>query len=167
MQNLVEIPLGLPGKVYRSPMPYAAFDLGHTTFDEFQQEGIDTVVILTVPGEDYQRARLDLIELYREQGWQVIHFPIEDFHIPLDKAGLHHTLEEVIAQARAGKKVVVHCYAGRGRTGLFLALVARRVLGMEGEEAITWLRQYFPAVETSAQAQVVIDEVIDGSNGNF
>lgn len=166
MQNLVEIPFGLQGKVYRSPMPYAAFDLGHTTFDEFRQADIDAVVVLTVPGEDYQRAGLDLLDLYQEQGWQVIHFPIEDFHIPLDKAGLHHTLEEVIAQAHAGKNVVVHCFAGRGRTGLFLALIARRVLGMEGEEAIVWLRQYFKAVETTAQAQVVIDEVSDTAESN-
>lgn len=159
MQNLVEIPFGLDGKVYRSPMPYAAFDLGHTTFDEFKEAGIDTVVILTVPGEDQLRAGLDMVELYHEQGWQVIHFPIMDFDVPLDKAGLHRTLEEVIAQARRGRKIAVHCFAGRGRTGLFLALMARRLLGMEGREAIRWLRQYFPAVETGEQAQVVIDEV--------
>ena len=82
-----------------------------------------------------------------------------DFDVPLDRAGLDRTVDEVIAQARAGKKVVVHCFAGRGRTGLFLGLVARRVLDMQGEEAVIWLRQYFKAVETTEQAQVVIDEV--------
>ena len=35
-KNLVEIPLKLPGKLYRSPMPFARFDLDRTTFQEFQ-----------------------------------------------------------------------------------------------------------------------------------
>ncbi len=159
MTNLVPIPFDLPGQAFRSPMPFGAFDEGLTTFEEFQQNHIDTVVMLTTPGEDFQRCGRDLAVLYRQQGWQVIHFPIMDFDVPLDKAGFDRTLQDVIAQLNSGKNVAVHCFAGRGRTGMFLALLARRILGMEGEEAIQWLHKFFKAFETTEQAQVVIDEV--------
>jgi protein-tyrosine phosphatase len=159
MANLVPIPFDLPGQLFRSPMPFGTFDEGLTTLDEFIQNDIDTIVMLTTPGEDLLRSGRDLAEFYKQQGWQVIHFPIMDFDVPLDKAGLDKTLEEVITQVKDGKKVAVHCFAGRGRTGLFIALLARRVLGMGGEEAIAWLRLYFPAIETPEQAHVVIEGI--------
>ena len=54
--------------------------------------------------------------------------------------------------AQAGKNVAIHYSAGIGRTGLFMALLARKILGYPGEEAITWVRQYVPnAVETADQ----------------
>jgi len=45
-----------------------------------------------------------------------------------------------------------------GRTGLFAACLARRVLGLSGEDAIRWVRRFIPeAVETSEQWQMVIN----------
>jgi hypothetical protein len=44
MKNLIEIPFGLTGKIYRSPMPYGAFDIGMTTIDEMKKVGITKVV---------------------------------------------------------------------------------------------------------------------------
>jgi len=158
MNNLVKLPFDLPGKVYRSPMPFAHFDEGGTAFSEFKEAGINTVVMLVDEGEDLIKAGLDLKALYRTAGMDVIQFPIPDFEIPKDDSGLNHTLEQVITLAKEGKNIAVHCFAGRGRTGMLLALMARRVLGLGGEEAITWVRQYFPAVETEAQARVVIED---------
>jgi protein-tyrosine phosphatase len=158
MKNLVHLPFDLPGKVYRSPMPFARFDEGGTAFSEYKEAGINTVVMLVDEGEDLRHAGLDLKGLYQSAGMDVIQFPIQDFNVPEDDRELGDTLKQVVSLAEEGKNVAVHCFAGRGRTGMFLALVARRVLGLGGEEAIAWTRQYFPAVETDAQARVVMND---------
>ena len=38
---------------------------------------------------------------------------------------------------------------------MVIALLARKALGMDGQEAIDWVRQYFPAIETDAQENLV------------
>ena len=138
-------------------MPLAAFDLGLTTFDEYQEAEIDTVVMLIGEGEDHHHAGQDLKTLYQNHGWRVLHVPVSDFSVPADKQILFEALKEAQMQAECGCNLVVHCFAGRGRTGMFLAMLARQVMGFSGKEAINWLRQYFPAVETPEQAQMVED----------
>jgi protein-tyrosine phosphatase len=155
-KNLIHIPLNLPGKVYRSPMPFAAFDEHYSTLEEYLQADIDTVVMLTESGEDLRRANMDLQNVYKENEIGVIHFPIVDFDTPDDLGGLKDVLHQVVEKAELGENIAVHCFAGRGRTGMFIALLSRLVLGLDGQAAIDWVRQYFPAIETSAQEQIVI-----------
>jgi len=154
-KNLVLIPLGLKGSVYRSPMPFAAFDYGKTTLSEYQEAGINTVVMLTEKGEDLLRSGRNLAQTYAENQIETIHYPIEDFTTPEDHSSLLKTLDEVIQRAKLGENIAVHCFAGRGRTGMFIALLARKTLGLEGQAAIDWVRAYFPAVETEEQEQLI------------
>lgn len=157
MDNLTLIPLELAGKIYRSPMPFAVFDYKSSTLDEYLQAGINTVVMLIEPGEDMKYIDMDLKHVYKENGLDVIHYPIVDFETPEDMKALNSVLQKVLDKAKKGENIVVHCFAGRGRTGMFIALLARLVFGLPGKQAIDWLRQYFPAVETIAQEQVVIN----------
>ena len=156
-QNLVEIPLNFPGKLYRSPMPYARFDLGGTTLQEFLDAGITTVVMLVQEGEDLHHAGRDLKSEYASHDIKVIHYPIRDFDTPEDDTNLKKTLQLVEQRCQDGERVAVHCFAGRGRTGLFIALMARQALGLDGHEAIEFVRRYFPAIETDEQEQLVRD----------
>jgi hypothetical protein len=49
-----------------------------------------------------------------------------------------------------------------GRTGLFMAYLAKRCLGLSGAEALQWVRRFIPrAVETPEQQRLVLDD--DGS----
>lgn len=158
MQNLIHLPYGLTGEIYRSPMPFGAFDLGATTLEEYKAAGVDLIVMLTTPEEDLTRAGQSLEALYRKEGFQVIRLPIVDFDVPDNRSALDIALKETIDHARKGENIAVHCYAGRGRTGMFAALLARRILGLDGERAITWVRQFFPAIETEEQAHIVMDD---------
>jgi protein-tyrosine phosphatase len=158
MQNLIQLPYGLAGDIYRSPMPFGAFDFGTTTFEEYKAAGVDVILMLTTPEEDLSRAGQNLEALYHQKGFQVIRLPIVDFDVPENRSSLNTTLQETIDRARNGENIAVHCYAGRGRTGMFAALLARRILGLDGEKAIAWARQFFPAIETEEQAQIVLDD---------
>ena len=159
--NLNEIPLGLSGKLFRSPMPFARFDEGKTTFQEYLDAGINTVVMLVEEGEDLHYTGKDLKEEYARHQMAVIHYPIPDFDTPEAGAEFKATLQDVAARCQDGENVAVHCFAGRGRTGLFIALLSRKILGLEGQESIIFVRQFFPAVETQAQEKLVRDFVLD------
>jgi protein tyrosine/serine phosphatase len=160
-KNLVQIPLGLNGSVYRSPMPFAAFDYGKTTLTEFLDAEIDTIIMLTESGEDLLRAGRDLAQAYASHQIETVHFPIVDFDTPDDHHSLLDTLEDVIRRAQEGENIAVHCFAGRGRTGMFIALLARKALGLEGQAAIEWVRNYFPAIETQEQERLVRELELD------
>ncbi len=163
MKNLTLLPFDLSGQIYRSPMPCGDFDEGKSTLDEYIQAGINTVVMLTTEQENLERSGRDLKEVYSENGIEVIHLPIVDFDVPKEDGRLENALQDAIALAKAGQNLAVHCYAGRGRTGMFVALLARRIMGLEGQAAIDWTRQFFPAVETDEQARRVIE---DGGKSN-
>jgi ADP-ribosyl-[dinitrogen reductase] hydrolase len=93
---------------------------------------------------------------YARQGWQVIYLPIADYAIP-EPGGLSRSLDQALAAAQAGKHIAVHCHGGIGRTGLFLATLATRALGLPGEQALAWVRGYVPgAVETAQQVEFVL-----------
>jgi len=165
MKNLIYLPYGLAGAIYRSPMPFGAFDIDATTLEEFRQAGIDLIVMLTTPEEDLARAGRDLEAFYLKEGYQVLRLPIVDFDVPEDNVGLDMTLKETIAHAEKGENIAIHCYAGRGRTGMFAALLARRILKIDGLKAIEWTRQYFPAIETEDQALMVIHDPTNTKDG--
>lgn len=139
-------------------MPFGSFDEGYTTLEEYKAAGIDTIVMLTSDEENFERSGLDLKKEYAENGIEVIHLPIIDFDVPKEEDEFEKALQSAIEQAKAGKNLAVHCYAGRGRTGMFVALLARRILGLDGVKAIEWARQFFPAVETKEQAKQVIED---------
>src|SRR6266581_8324779 len=62
-------------------------------------------------------------------------------------------------RTKAEHNIVVHCSAGIGRTGLFMASLAKQVLGLSGAEALQWIRYYIPrAAETPEQQRLVLDD---------
>jgi protein-tyrosine phosphatase len=155
------LPYGLAGKIYRSPMPFSpAFDPDNKVLEAYIGACVDTVVMLTPDEEALAVTGRVLRNVYEQMGLTVIHVPVHDFSIP----GLGQ-FEEAISQtldaAQSGKTIAVHCHAGIGRTGTFAGCLAKTVFNITGEEAVSWVRQYFPkAVENVEQYQFVIDFTI-------
>ncbi len=88
----------------------------------------------------------------------MLYLPIPDVSVPA-KDDLEQAVHNTIAYAQAGDHIVVHCSAGLGRTGLFMAYLAKRCLGLSGGEALQWVRRYIPhAVETPEQQRLVLDD---------
>jgi len=155
---LTEMPFGLPGRIFRSPMPFSPYDPCGNALDVFRQQAISLIVLLAETGECYYVTGQDLPALYLQAGFHVLHLPILDGGVPSrdELAGL---VTAIIQHAQAGQHTVIHCYAGIGRTGLVLAAMAKRLLGLSGEAAIAWVRRSIPgAVETPAQRVLLLDD---------
>jgi protein-tyrosine phosphatase len=154
---LTELPYNLPGRVFRSAMPFSSFDRQGNLLEAYRREGISVVVLLVGDGECLEKTGFDLRGIYEKEGYEVIQLPVLDFDSPPNgelKTAVGYALQHVYD----GKNLVVHCYAGVGRTGMFLACLARQVFGLGGEQAINWVRNYIPrAVETNEQIQMILE----------
>jgi hypothetical protein len=153
--TLTELPLNLPGRLYRCAMPFSEFDPTGLLLDRLKLEQVSLVVVLAERRECLSVARGDLLEVYRRERLEVLHLPIRDFTAGNGQP-LEPCIEQVLAELRAGRRVAVHCRAGKGRAGMFAACLARQALGLSGDEAIAWIRSLVPgAVETRRQEELI------------
>ena len=152
---LIELPYSFSGRIFRSPMPFGPYDQD-SVWQSYREEEIDLVVVLAEPQEYLVYTRRDLPEFYRSQGLDVLHLPIPDFGVPDDLVLWEKTLNSVTQAGREGKNIAVHCLAGIGRTGVFLACLAKENLELDGERAIIWVRESVRgAMENEDQEQFV------------
>ena len=156
MEILTELPFGLPGQVYRSPMPYSRmFDPDYKVMPAYRKVGINVVVVLTSWEEIIMKAGVDLKKAYAEAGMGVIYLPTPDFGTP-DPEPFRVALGQALRAAHQGKNVAIHCHAGLGRTGIFAACMAKVVFNLDGEQAYNWVRGAIRgAVESQDQIEFI------------
>jgi atypical dual specificity phosphatase len=93
--------------------------------------------------------------LIKEFGFEVKHIPVKDFDTPSFEQ-IEDFLEFAKKMRAKGRKLVVHCDGGFGRTGTMLAcyLVSR---GYDAAKAIEEVRRKRPgSIETQGQEEIVI-----------
>jgi len=103
-----------------APMSYAELD-------SLKKQGIDAIVNLC--GEF-----CDLHEIEEDSGFEVFFLPIPDESAP-DMAEMEKALQWLDEAIYLGKKVLIHCRHGIGRTGTFVTgYLLRRGMGMKMAE---------------------------------
>jgi len=159
---MIEIQLNLPGRVYQSDMPWSVqYDETGALIEEYRRRRVDVVVVLSPDEEIRQNTGRDLVAIYRAEGWEVIHLSVPNLGVPA-RDDLCNAVNLALMHAQAGRCIVVHCHAGIGRTGMFLAVLSGMALGMGSESAIAYVRRFVEgAVETEEQFAMV-GELLDG-----
>jgi protein-tyrosine phosphatase len=109
-----------PGRLAISARPRGGDWLGED-LASWRCEGINVVVSLLMPEEERE------LDLDKEGGsaakqcLDFISFPIPDRQVPASRVELSATLDKINANLTSGKKVLVHCRQGIGRSGLVAA----------------------------------------------
>ena len=82
-------------------------------------------------------------ELVKGLGLECYHVPMRNHEMP-DGGTLERAAELIVSLTSSGKKVLVHCAAGQGRTGTALAAYLILKDGMSADEAIKKVRALRP-----------------------
>lgn len=155
IMEFTQLPFESPGKIFRSAMPYSSYDPDGNLIATYQVNEVSMVTMLAGEQEARRITGRHLIEEYFHQGFEVLNLPIVDFGVP-DLDELREVVSEVLSYTYSDGNVAVHCHAGIGRTGMFLACLAKIGMGYAAEESIQWVRSYIPgAVEMKAQEDLV------------
>ncbi len=121
--------------------------------------GVKTLVTLI---DDQELDRLGagaLPSLVHSRAIQWLHLPITDYGVPNGKVLLQWRglLGGLLDQLRKNERVLLHCAAGMGRSGMMAATLLK-ASGMKAEDAIGLIRQNRPGtVETSEQEKFIHD----------
>jgi hypothetical protein len=83
--SVIELPLGLSGRVFRSPMPFGPYDLHGEVYDRWREEHIGVIVLLASDEECLHKTGRNLREFYHQEGFAVLYLPIPDFDVPTSK----------------------------------------------------------------------------------
>ena len=110
-------------------------------FDELRTlklYGADTLVSLL---EDSELTELELQaepSICDELSIKFISFPIKDRSVPTDKQDFRNLVEQLNSELEQGRKIVIHCRMGIGRTGMLAAGVLMQ-RGFDANSAFEFL----------------------------
>lgn len=131
--------------MFRGPQPY------FEDLEKLKSHGLNSVVNL--------RSESRESEIFcRELGLGYLHVPVEDWGVP-EVEQVRRFLDFVKGPTRP--QVLVHCFQGIGRTGVFVTCY-RLSLGMELDEAIEISDQETPALGMSASQRQWLKEFSPG-----
>ncbi len=88
---------------------------------------------------DVRAEREDDLTFYRRQRIAHLKLPVPDVYAP-DVATIERAVRWIDRQLRAGRRVLVHCAKGRGRSATVLAAYLMAARGLSYDQAATLLR---------------------------
>ncbi len=100
-----------------------------------REHGTDALLLLVEDHELIEARVPDVVERLAAAGIETIRHPVVDMDVPRDRAAYRTTLVGLIERIRAGRRIVVACRGGLGRTGTAVAALLVQV-GMEPRASI-------------------------------
>ncbi|BFZ07163.1 hypothetical protein BsWGS_10202 [Bradybaena similaris] len=119
-----------------------------------KRAGVEDVFCLCTRGEFHLYRCPDLLQKYSEHGITVHHYPVNDGQVP-PVEDLMKTIEDLRISLLTGKKTIVHCFGGLGRSCVVTACtmmamddalrpedVCKKLRDLRGDGAIQSVKQY-------------------------
>ncbi|MCA9556013.1 MAG: hypothetical protein KC933_38670 [Myxococcales bacterium] len=118
--------------------------------------GVDVLVSCQTMEEATRMGLADEADAALEAGLEFIRFPIVDHALPDDLEATVALADRLAGELLAGRRVVAHCFAGIGRSGLVVVTTLIRA-GLTHDDAIrrASLARGLPVPETAAQIRWV------------
>ncbi|MFC3059998.1 protein-tyrosine phosphatase family protein [Paenirhodobacter populi] len=152
----VSLPAGISGRLWLTEMPGRS-----TLLSDFlsvaRELGITGVVCLVPPenithsAPDYAAARSVGLE-----DMQLLDCPIPDYGLPPDTIAFQAFIGDLANRLRQGERLVIHCAAGVGRTGM-AAVVLMRALGLSPADALATVWAAGSRPETPEQMKFAME----------
>ncbi len=154
MFRRVALENAFPGKLWLHSMPGLYEDLG-SFLAEAARIKVDRVVCLT-PRDECERAspRYAALIASGKTPFEHTRFPIPDHGVAADETGFFALARELGTALRSGRRLLIHCYAGIGRTGT-LACCTLLSLGLEFDDARYLVHLAGASTEAPAQRRLV------------
>lgn len=155
MLREIQLPSGVSGRLFRSPMP-GRWDWDFKKAErEIDEQGIDLVVSLATLREIREAApRYARIIDDEDLTWELWDMPMPDGGVPADEDDFVDLARDLAEELRGGIHVLIHCYEGVGRTGT-LATITLLALGMSLPDARRAVEESGAGPETYAQEQLI------------
>ncbi|ASJ12978.1 protein-tyrosine phosphatase family protein [Thermococcus thioreducens] len=116
-------------------------------------ETFDAVVVLV---EEFELPYS--LDEWRKRGVEVLHSPVRDFSAP-DLGQLLEILRWIEARVAGGKKVLIHCMGGLGRSGTVAVAWLMYSKGLPLREALRRVRSLRPGVVEVEEQMGVLKEL--------
>lgn len=135
-------------------MPFGPYDKWNVLLKLYKKHQIEFAVVLVTDSELEKKARRNLLSIYEKNSIRVIRLPVADYTTP-DMREVSKTVDQVSGYLKAGARIVVHCNAGVGRTGVLACCIVRAILKIPAEETIPYVRKYMKTNMTDEQIRLV------------
>lgn len=152
MFRAVDLPQSINGKLYLYRMPGRTGSLKEV-FEQVEKLGLAEIISLA-PMEEIRSKSPEYAEAISSQETpvNVTIVPVEDFGVPSDPDAFARAAESAAVSLRAGDRILVHCGAGIGRTGMFATLVLH-YLGLGYEQSLETVEKAGSRPEKDGQVQ--------------